>query len=84
MALKYLIIGSGIIGISIATEVISQYPNAKIIILEKEPDVAYHSSDRNSGILHDNAQLPDCHFPWPRLTLYDHPFSRFSQHQDNR
>lgn len=49
---NYLIIGAGIIGLAIARELIQRFPEAKIIILEKEPDVAYHSSGRNSGVLH--------------------------------
>jgi (S)-2-hydroxyglutarate dehydrogenase len=48
----YLIIGAGIIGLSIARELITRFPAAKITILEKEPDVALHSSGRNSGVLH--------------------------------
>ena len=48
----YLIIGAGIIGLAIARELRSRYSQASITILEKEPDVAYHSSGRNSGVLH--------------------------------
>jgi L-2-hydroxyglutarate oxidase LhgO len=48
----YLIIGAGIIGLAIARELRSRYPDAEILIIEKEADVAYHSSGRNSGVLH--------------------------------
>ena len=48
----YLIIGAGIIGLAIARELRSRKPAASITIIEKEPDVAYHSSGRNSGVLH--------------------------------
>jgi (S)-2-hydroxyglutarate dehydrogenase len=48
----YLIIGAGIIGLAIARELRSRFPQAEILIIEKEPDVAYHSSGRNSGVLH--------------------------------
>ena len=48
----YLIIGAGIIGLSIARELRNRFPGASIAVLEKEPDVAYHSSGRNSGVLH--------------------------------
>lgn len=37
---------------AIARELSNRFPSAKITILEKEPDVAYHSSGRNSGVLH--------------------------------
>jgi L-2-hydroxyglutarate oxidase len=50
--IDYLIIGAGIIGLAIARELRSRYPHSAILLLEKEPDVAYHSSGRNSGVLH--------------------------------
>jgi L-2-hydroxyglutarate oxidase LhgO len=52
MKYDYLIIGAGIIGLSIARELNKQFPEAKIKILEKEPDTGHHSSGRNSGVLH--------------------------------
>ena len=48
----YLIVGGGIIGLSIARELKNRFPNDLIGVLEKELDVAYHSSGRNSGVLH--------------------------------
>lgn len=48
----YLIIGAGIIGLAIARELKKQFPQKSITIIEKEPDVALHSSGRNSGVLH--------------------------------
>ncbi len=48
----YLIIGAGIIGLAIARELKSRFPGAQIVMIEKEADVAYHSSGRNSGVLH--------------------------------
>jgi len=48
----YLIIGAGVIGLTIAKTLKEQYVDANIIVLEKEEDVAYHSSGRNSGVLH--------------------------------
>ena len=48
----FIIIGAGIIGLSIAKALKEKYPNSKIVILEKEKNVGYHSSGRNSGVLH--------------------------------
>jgi len=52
LEIDYLIIGAGVIGLTLARELKGRYPNASIAIVEKEPDVAYHSSGRNSGVLH--------------------------------
>jgi (S)-2-hydroxyglutarate dehydrogenase len=52
MNADYLIIGAGIIGLAIARELRSRFPKAEILVIDKEPDVAYHSSGRNSGVLH--------------------------------
>jgi len=48
----YLIIGSGIIGMSIALALKERQPDASVLILEKEADIAAHASGRNSGVLH--------------------------------
>ena len=48
----FLIIGAGIIGLSIAQTLRHRYPDAKIIVIEKEKEVGLHASGRNSGVLH--------------------------------
>ena len=48
----YLIIGAGIIGLTLARELNIRNPEADIVLIEKEHDVACHSSGRNSGVLH--------------------------------
>ena len=52
MNTDYLIIGAGIIGLSVARKLKDKYPDAKICVLDKEEDTAYHASGRNSGVLH--------------------------------
>lgn len=52
MQFDYLIVGSGIIGMTIAYELKQQNKNFKIAIIDKEEDVAKHASGRNSGVLH--------------------------------
>ncbi len=52
MHFDYLIIGGGVVGLSIARELRTRFPGSAIAVLEKEPDVAYHGSGRNSGVLH--------------------------------
>ena len=48
----YLIVGAGIIGMTIAYEIKKREPKALVAIIEKEEDVAMHASSRNSGVLH--------------------------------
>jgi L-2-hydroxyglutarate oxidase LhgO len=48
----YLIIGAGIIGMSLAYELKKKYPKQSIAILEKEKQAGQHASGRNSGVLH--------------------------------
>ena len=47
-----LIVGGGIIGLSIARELNNRRPDLKITLIEKEATVACHASGRNSGVLH--------------------------------
>ncbi len=48
----YLVIGGGIMGLTTARALREKFPSASITLLEKEPDVAFHASGRNSGVLH--------------------------------
>ncbi len=48
----YLIIGGGIVGLSIALEIKKRDAKARIVVLEKEKELAQHGSGRNSGVLH--------------------------------
>jgi len=52
--MKYdvIIIGAGLVGLSTAYQLKSKNPNSKILILEKESDVAKHQSGNNSGVIH--------------------------------
>jgi len=48
----FLIIGGGIIGVSIARELKKSFPACSITLLEKEQQYGLHASGRNSGVLH--------------------------------
>jgi L-2-hydroxyglutarate oxidase LhgO len=47
-----LIIGGGVVGLSIGIAILESKPSLKVIIAEKEPRLALHASGRNSGVLH--------------------------------
>jgi L-2-hydroxyglutarate oxidase LhgO len=46
-----LIVGGGIIGLTLARELLAQ-GRENLVILEKEPTLGVHASGRNSGVLH--------------------------------
>lgn len=48
----YLIVGGGIVGLTVAWALRKRYPSARIILLEKEATLGKHASGRNSGVLH--------------------------------
>lgn len=48
----FLVVGGGVIGLSIARELRARHRDASITVLEKEPEVGAHASGRNSGVLH--------------------------------
>src|SRR5438105_15565720 len=48
----YVIIGGGIVGLWTAMAVGKKYPKARILVLEKEQDLAQHQTGRNSGVIH--------------------------------
>jgi L-2-hydroxyglutarate oxidase LhgO len=48
----FLVIGGGVIGLSIARELRRRQPSARVVLIEKEPICGEHGSGRNSGVLH--------------------------------
>ena len=52
MKYDFAIIGSGIIGLTLAFKLRLKFVNSNIIIFEKEPNSISHGSGRNSGVLH--------------------------------
>jgi L-2-hydroxyglutarate oxidase len=54
----FLIIGAGIVGLTIALELKRRHPGASVLVLEKEPEPGRHSSGRNSGVLHSGIYYP--------------------------
>jgi len=48
----YAIIGGGIVGLSTGMALGQRYPDATILILEKESQWAFHQTGNNSGVIH--------------------------------
>ena len=47
-----IIIGGGIVGLASAYKINLKYPEKKILVLEKEKEVAFHQTGHNSGVIH--------------------------------
>ena len=52
MKCDLLILGAGVVGISIGIAYLEANPGKKVIIAEKEGSIGKHASGRNSGVLH--------------------------------
>ena len=48
----HIIIGAGIIGISLGLAILERSPSKKVLIIDKENKPGVHASGRNSGVLH--------------------------------
>ena len=47
-----VIVGGGMVGLSIANQLLERAIASSVIVLDKEPELGRHSSGRNSGVLH--------------------------------
>lgn len=51
-SLRCAVIGGGIIGVSVARELINRLDGASVTVYEKEDKIAYHQTGHNSGVVH--------------------------------
>ncbi|MGE0607775.1 MAG: L-2-hydroxyglutarate oxidase [Pirellulales bacterium] len=51
-SLDVAIIGGGIVGLATAYQLLGQGPDLRLVVLEKEAELAFHQTGRNSGVLH--------------------------------
>lgn len=52
MRFDLAIVGGGVVGLATARAAIEARPGLRVVLIEKEADVACHQSGRNSGVLH--------------------------------
>ena len=50
--LDVVIVGGGIVGLATANSLLSNNPNLKLVILEKESSLGAHQTGHNSGVIH--------------------------------
>ncbi|WP_096203205.1 L-2-hydroxyglutarate oxidase [Bacillus sp. FJAT-45350] len=48
----FAIIGGGIVGLSTGMALYQRFPNAKVVVIEKESAIAEHQTGHNSGVIH--------------------------------
>lgn len=48
----YVIVGGGIVGLSTGMALYKKFPDAKLVLLEKESELAKHQTGHNSGVIH--------------------------------
>lgn len=48
----FLVVGGGVVGLSIARELKRRFPGTSVALLDKEDGPSRHASGRNSGVLH--------------------------------
>ncbi|CAM4014638.1 L-2-hydroxyglutarate oxidase [Deinococcus marmoris] len=48
----FVIVGGGIVGLATAYALGTRHPDATLLLIEKEDDVAQHQTGRNSGVIH--------------------------------
>ena len=54
-----VVIGGGIVGLTIAREWLLRYPKSDVVVLEKERNSLAHGSGRNSGVVHSGIYYPE-------------------------
>jgi L-2-hydroxyglutarate oxidase len=47
-----VVVGAGILGLATAREVLTRRPDTRVLVLEREPDIAAHQTSHNSGVVH--------------------------------
>jgi L-2-hydroxyglutarate oxidase len=47
-----IIVGGGIVGLATAWSLVQRQPGIRLLLLEKEPELAAHQTGRNSGVIH--------------------------------
>jgi glycerol-3-phosphate dehydrogenase len=59
-----VVVGGGIVGLSVCRELMARYPGISAVVLEKEATLAAHQTGRNSGVIHCGAYYKPVRQPW--------------------
>ena len=83
---RFAVIGGGIVGLSVASELLSRVQGSTVALFEKEPGVGQHQTGRSSGVVHSGLYYPP-HSLKARLcirgrTLLEHYCARYALPHD--
>ena len=56
--MSFLVVGGGIVGLASARELLLRSPSEKVLLLEKERQIAAHQTGHNSGVIHSGIYYP--------------------------
>jgi L-2-hydroxyglutarate oxidase LhgO len=54
----FIVIGAGVIGLSVAAELTKRNPEKSVVVLDKEQQFGWHTSSRNSEVIHGGMYYP--------------------------
>lgn len=49
---EVIVVGAGIVGLATAWQLMQRFPTMSIVVIDKEREVAFHQTGRNSGVIH--------------------------------
>src|SRR3954469_7483825 len=52
MQADVVVVGAGILGLATARELLARQQDRKVVVLEREPEVGFHQTGHNSGVIH--------------------------------
>jgi len=53
-----IVVGAGVIGLAVAAELTKQKPQASVVVMDKEQQFGWHTSSRNSEVVHGGMYYP--------------------------
>ena len=71
--LDIVIIGAGIVGLSTAMHLTRDWSHVRLVVLEKENDIAQHQSGHNSGVIHSGLYYKPGSLKAGLCRLHRHP-----------
>ncbi|MFD6398625.1 L-2-hydroxyglutarate oxidase [Nocardia sp. NPDC060249] len=57
-AYDFCVIGGGIVGVATAHRLLTEYPEASLVLIEKEATLGAHQTGHNSGVIHSGIYYP--------------------------